>query len=239
MPYKPKSMDNRRKARRNLERLLKEIESVPRAENMEMKAFSGVAKASQYFMRLENVIEVHIYSEGPERWYADICFKDVPKGYSNVIGTPVKAPVRTQEEATEFAKTMLLMLRDSAPVEERPEEIVFPFDDVDLAIPEGLYTKMVEMSVETKQEFSQEYIADLMERARARVGGKITKEGFDSASEDDKIFVYMAATLCSLAGNIRWPKYVYDEEEDRGSHGMVYPEDMSEEELRKQFPWKK
>jgi hypothetical protein len=238
MPYKPKSMDNRRKARRNLERLMKEIETVPRSDSMEMEAYSGVAKASQYFMRIENVIEVHIYSEGPERWYADVAFKDVPKGYSNVIGTPVKAPVRTQEEATDFAKAMLLMLRDSTPVEKRPDEIVFPFDHVDLTLPEEMYKQLVALREEISQDFSEEYITDLMERARARVGGKITAERFNSAPHDDKIFVMMAATMCSLAGNIRWPNYVYDEEEDRGSHGIIYPDDMSEEDLKKTFPWR-
>jgi hypothetical protein len=238
MSYKPKSLDNRRKAKRNLERLLKEIESVPRSDNMSMEAFSGVAKASQYYMRFENVIEVHIYSEGPERWYADLAFKDVPKGYSNVFGTPVKAPVRTQQEATDFAKAMLIMLRDSAPVEEKPKAIVFPFDEVDLPIPEGLYTKISEEAVNTKQEFTREYITDLMERARARLGGPITMERFDAATDDDRIFVFMAAVLCSLAGNIRWPPYEYDEEEDRNSRSFGYPDDMSEEDLKKTFPWK-
>ncbi|MNU48751.1 hypothetical protein D3C71_376760 [compost metagenome] len=238
MPYKPKSMDNRRKARRNLERLMKEIETVPRSDNMGMEAISGVAKASQYFMRLENVIEVHIYSEGPERWYADLCFKDVPPGYSNVIGTPVKSPVRTHEEATDFAKAMLLMLRDSAPPEKRPDEIVFPFDSVDLTIPEEMYQHLVSLREEMKQDFSNEYITDLMERARTRIGGKITADRFNSAEQDDKIFVLMAATMCSLAGNIRWPNYVYDEETDRDSRGILYPEDMSEEDLKKTFPWR-
>lgn len=239
MSYKLKSLDNRRKAKRNLERLLMEIESIPKSDNMGMEAVSGVAKASQYFMRLENVVELHIYSEGPERWYADIVFKDVPKGYSNMIGTPVKAPVRTQAEAIDFAKAMLLMLRDSKPPENKPEEIVFPFDDINLRIPEQLYHELYNKKEEMEETFSEEYIVDLMERARARVGGRITKELFDAASPEDKTAVMVAAMICSMAGHIRWPGFVFDEEEDRGSYGMVYPEDMSEDEMKKAFPWRR
>ncbi|NTF17622.1 hypothetical protein G6L37_04365 [Agrobacterium rubi] len=239
MSYKMKSIDNRRKAKRNLERLLKEIESIPKSDNLAMEAISGVAKASQYYMRLENIVELHIYSEGPERWYADIVFKDVPKGYSNMIGTPVKAPVRTQAEAHEFAKAMLIMLRDTAPLEKKPEEIVFPFDDVNLIIPEAIYQELYGKKEEMGQDFSDEYIVDLMERARARVGGPLTSERMDKASAEDRTAVLVAALICSMSGRIRWPEFVFDEEEDKGSFGMFYPDDMSEDEMKKTFPWKK
>ena len=238
MPYKPKSLDNRRKAKTNLERILKEIESITMPESMKMESLSGVAEASRYFMRIENAVELHIYSEGPERWYADIVFKDVPKGYSNIIGTPVKAPVRTQAEAIEYAKAMLLMLRDAEPPKERPAEIVFPFDGVNLSIPEELYQELYKKKEEMKDTFSDEYIVDLMERARARIGGRITVELFNAAAPEDRTAVMVAAMICSLSGRIRWPEFVFDEEEDRGSHAMIYPEDMSEEEIRKTFPWR-
>lgn len=238
MAYKRKSLDNRRKAKRNLERLLKEIESVPRTEQAEMRAVSDIGRANQYFMRLENVVEVHIYSEGPERWYADIVFKDVPEGYSNAIGTPVKSPVRSQADANDYAMTALIMLRDTSNTAERPTGIVFTFDDVNLTIPEKLYQEIHSKKVEMDQTFSEEYVVDLMERARARVGGPLTEARMNKASPEDQRMVLVAAIICSLSGHLRWPDNVYDEEEDRDSHGMVYPDGMSDEEIRKYFPWK-
>jgi hypothetical protein len=239
MAYKHKAIENRRKAKRNLERLLDEIKTVPKVENMTRQMVSGIAKASDYFMRLENVVGVHIYSEGPNRWYADIDFKDVPEGYSSRIGTPTKAPVHTQAEATEYAKAVLLMLRDTAPTEKRPEAIAFAFDDVVLKLPEKMFQEMVGLKEVTNQEFSEEYIADLMERARARVGGPITSERLDAASQEDYFFVISAALICSLAGNIRWPRFEYDENEGHDSRALFYPGDLSDEELPKQFPWGK
>jgi hypothetical protein len=239
MAYKWKSLDNRRKAKRNLERLLKEIASIPKSDSMHMEAMSGLAKAGRFFMRLENVEGVHIYAEGPERWYADVVFKDVPAGYSNMIGTPTKAPVRTQAEAEDYAKTMLIMLRDSPVPEERPDEIIFPFDNVSLPIPENLYRELVKARDAVGQEFSLEYITDLMERARARIGGPITVDRFNAASQDDRLFVLTAATLCSLSGHIRWPPLIYNEEEDAGSYGTIDTSGMTDEEIRKAFPWRK
>jgi len=238
MAYNIKSMDNRRKARRNLERLIAEVEALPVPQSLEMQAFSGVGKASEHYMTLENAAEVHIYSEGPERWYADVVFKNVPNGFASVIGTPTKMPVKSQHEANEFAKHLIMSLRYAKTETTPPEDVAFEFDETTLSIPVKLYQEMAEKQREMEQSFPDEYIVDLMDRARSAIGGTITPERMEAASFDDRLKVIVAATICSLSGRLRWPDLVYDEEEDRDAKSFFQDDEMSEEELKQRFPWR-
>lgn len=235
MAYNIKSMDNRRKAKRNLERLIAEVETLPVPQSLEMQAFSGVGKASAHYLTLENASEVHIYSEGPERWYADVVFKNVPSGFASVIGTPTKMPVKSQHEATEFARHLIMSLRHAKKETSPPEDIAFEFDQTTLKIPVQLYQEMVAKQQEMEQEFADEYIVDLMQRARLAVGGPITPERMEAASSNARIQVIVAATICSLSGRLRWPDLVYDEEEDRDARSFFSKDEMSEEEITRRF----
>jgi hypothetical protein len=238
MPYKYKSMDNRRKAKRMLERVMKELENVSPSEAITMEAISSIGKASIYFLRMDNVSELHIYSEGPERWYADVVLKDVPDGYSKVMGSPAKEPLMTQDAAIDYAKAFLLMIRDTPNTAKRPDTVVFTFDDVNFRFPEEVYKQLSDLRKQVDEECTEEYLEDLMERARARVGGELTEARMKAASVEDTAFIWMAATTASLEGHLRWPPNIYDEKEDQGSYGIAYPSNLPPAALKKIFPWR-
>lgn len=239
MPYKYSSLDNRRKAKRHLEKLLKEVADTPKSLDMDFKAESALGKSSAYYMKLENVEGVHVYNEGPERWYADIVLKNVPDGISQVMGIPVKSPVATQQEAWNFAKMLLLMLRDTDNKYEKPTNIVFELDHIGISIPMDIFNTISKLK-EKMPGFEPGYIEDLLYRARERFGGKLTHEALNKSSSEDKSFLMMACTFALIAGLNRWPKYVYNEDTDRGSSPwLVKPEDLglSDEDFKSgKFP---
>lgn len=214
MSYKYKSLDNRRKAKRNLEKLLKEIADIPKSDNSSFQAMSSIGKTSAYYMKLKNVEGVHLYSDGPDRWYADAVLKDVPDGISKVFGIPVKMPATTYQEAWDFARGMILFLRDVETTEEKPESIGFEFDEVSLMIPMEAYDFI--SNIRSKgPDFEEGYIEDLMLRTRERLGGVLTRERMEGASDQDKAAIATACIFAIMTGINRWPENVYDETTDK------------------------
>ena len=166
-------------------------------------------------MRIDNLSELHIYCEAMDRWHADFVLRTVPPGLPNVIGSPVKHPCRSREEAWRFARSLVLGLRDTTPAEAPAEDgdIPFDFDEVTLNVPRAFY-QAVSNAGPPAEVLTDDYLQDITGRVRLAAGGTLTVERFDALDAKGKSLVMTAAVFAILKGAVRWPPYVYDEATD-------------------------
>jgi hypothetical protein len=218
MAYKYKSLDNRRKAKRNLDRLLKKLDEMPMDfSKLEMAPNSGHAKTMAQYFRLEYVIGIHVYCEDGKRWYSDIEFK-VPEGIPKLLGVPVKMPCATLEEAERFALTILGQMKAKPAKPSLDADFrSFTIDEFQFEIPADLFDEMSDaknMIFEGDSDNGHAYVTQRLEEIRASFGGKVSVDALKGITEARRLEL---VTVCSMAMSVglnRWPPNVFDESTD-------------------------
>lgn len=96
-------------ARALFEKMASEIEKEIDAGNHDessLKVNSPFAASTSPYLKLENVLGVHIHHNG-SGWIGDVILGNVPDGVPNVLGTPEKMPRRAYSEAENDARGIL------------------------------------------------------------------------------------------------------------------------------------
>jgi hypothetical protein len=217
MAYKYKSLDNRRKAKRNLERLLKKLDETPMDfSHLEMAANSGPAKSMSQYFRLEYVVGVHIYCEDGRRWYSDIEFK-VPEGIPKLIGVPVKMPCATVEEAESFALSLIGQMKAKPAKPNLDSDYrAFIIDEFQFEIPAELFDEMnaAQAMIFDGHDNGHAYVTGRLEEVRASFGGRVTKAALEGMSEARQLELAAVCSMALTVGLNRWPPNVFDESTD-------------------------
>lgn len=218
MAYIHKSLDNRRKAKRNLERYLKKLEENPvDIDRLELTPNSGPAHTMSQYFSLDYVVGVHVYCEDGNRWYSDIEFK-VPDGMPKLIGVPVKMPCATQEDAEKFALLILAQLKAKpAKPSLHADYRCFVLDEFEFEIPAEIFN---EMQAQQKAFYGDDergeyaYVSRRLDEVRASFGGRVTKEALEGISEARTLELAAVCSMALTAGLNRWPPNKFDETTD-------------------------
>lgn len=217
MAYKYKSLDNRRKAKRNLERLLKKLEETTMDfSNLELAPNSGHAKSMSQYFRLEYVVGVHIYCEDGKRWYSDIEF-NVPEGVPKLIGVPVKMPCATVEEAERFAMTLLGQMKANPAMPNLDSDFrSFIIDEFQFEIPADLFNELnaAQASIFEGPGDDYAYVTRRLEEVRASFGGSVTREALVGITDARRLELAAVCSMALTVGLNRWPPNVFDESTD-------------------------
>jgi len=206
--YKHKDLDNRRKAKALLARLMPEAERrAPEFTNLETKSSSLGANTFKH-IHIDRVTGVHVYQGERGGWYYDLSFKDLPPGVPNVLGQPVAFPLDTREEAIDGAVSMLAMLvnkRDQDPPPQDDAEAVFPFDDVVISLPSQMIRTLSEAPVPLPD---HEYVRTRLDEVRKEFAGDgpLTGDILNKLTRDDLMRVYAVAAMAICRGIPRWPQ---------------------------------
>ncbi|WP_327211108.1 hypothetical protein [Rhizobium leguminosarum] len=231
MAYKYKSLDNRRKAKRNLERLLKKLDETPMDfPHMEMAANSGPAKSMSQYFRLEYVVGVHIYCEDGRRWYSDIEFR-VPEGIPKLIGVPVKMPCATVEQAENFALSLIGQMKaNPAKPNLDADYRSFIIDEFQFEIPADLFNEMnaAQAMIFDGPDNGYAFVTGRLEEVRASFGGRVTKGALEGISEARRLELAAVCSMALTVGLNRWPPNVFDESTDE-IEGPFIPKGTIEE----------
>lgn len=207
--YKHKALDNRRKARALLSKLMPEAER--RAPEMNMVEASSSSLGANTFkhIHIDRVTGVHVYQGERGGWYFDLTFKDLPPGVPNVLGQPVAYPLETREEAINGAVSMLAMListRDKTLPGHEDAEAVFPFDDVVITLPSVLI-RALESAPVPVPDFG--YVCDRLDETRRQFAGDgtMTEDVMGRLTDDQRMQVFTVVAMAICRGIARWPQF--------------------------------
>lgn len=218
MAYKHKALDNRRKAKRNLERLLRKLDELDiDFARLEMAPNTGQARSMSPHWRIENVVGVHIYCEDGRRWYADVEFK-VPDGVPKVLGVPVKMPCSTSEEAERFALSILGQIKAKPAKPSLDGDFrSFILDDFEFEIPAEMFAEMMAAQRAVFGDGGDDgfdYVAGRLEEVRESFGGRVTEESLRNISDDRRMELAAVCSMALTVGLNRWPPSRFDEKTD-------------------------
>jgi hypothetical protein len=210
MTYNYNKLDNRRKAKFMLNKLLAQAHDLAKqvdAETTAGKPASRMGANMVKHLRLSAINGVHIYQDESGRWFADLTFEGLPPGVPDVIGTPSTEPHRTREEAVQEAiRTIATVIHVDAnrTASDEAPEAVFDLDDIALTIPSGLIRDIKAGIVERP---GAEYMAQGLNELRDQFAGgkRFTAEIFENWPEIDQRRIVAVAALALTEGMIRWP----------------------------------
>lgn len=103
-----------RQGRRRLQTLLPWAKAEARRAPAEVIQTSSLAAALAPYVTEANCDSLVVYRAPLGGWHADLIFKHVPPAIPNTMGSPVGNPLKTEAEAEEFAKRLLVMMLTAA-----------------------------------------------------------------------------------------------------------------------------
>ncbi len=173
---------------------------------------SDVGKAAFPHYRMANCVGVNIYRGEKGGWFADLVFEALPPGIPEAIGTPVKFPHSSPEEAVEQAVHMMAMLiADEDRPRPEPETVkaAFPFDDIVVSVPSRILGEIREAMRAMPALPERKDAMERIEAFRAEVlgGERLTMERADALSPRDKTRLMSVVSLALIAGIVRIPEW--------------------------------
>lgn len=172
---------------------------------------SNLAKTLGPYIREDN-LEALVVRPGPRGgWHADILFKSVPPGIPDSLGSPVQTPLRTREDAMEYAKGLLLDILVAAKRPATKPELQAVFELLDWEVP------LVPVILQTMTAISGgEARYPSKEFAAARIGEAIAQlfpdgfspERYRALSSDGQATFQSVLHMAALTGVFRYPALV-------------------------------
>ena len=170
-----------------------------------LKSLSMIAEAALAAVSEDNLFALVVHQAPLGGWSAEVVFRDMPAGISNVMGTPSGHPLETREEAEEAVHAILLGIlitvsmgsgRMKPPVFEL-HGFSLDLDPVALAAAHALGELLP-----TKEQAGQALealVANLFPDG-------VTKERLDSLKETEGVPLLSAIYTASACGLLRYPE---------------------------------
>lgn len=127
------------RGRRLLRQLLPSARVEARKEDGKIELKSALGRETAAYVREDNLDALLIYPAPLGGWHADVVFKHVPPGVPNSMGSPVEHPLRTRQEAEDFAKRLLANLLRIAQMEKSSGNPVFLLHGAAFTLPPEMY----------------------------------------------------------------------------------------------------
>jgi hypothetical protein len=203
------SADHRRKAQRLLEQLLPEAERAS-VNAGPLTGTTAVGSSATPWMRIDNIRGVHIYQGRLGGWFADLEMRTVPAGVPNVVGTPVKAPCSSRNEAIANAVSLLAFTianaRNPAP-DRKSADAGFAFGGFGLTIPSILVDEITRTSAEVGITSDPDYVRGRLAEVHAKHRTFMENGGdLNDLPEKDRRELLVVCTMALCHGMPRWPE---------------------------------
>jgi hypothetical protein len=202
---------NRLRARNLLARLLPRAREFAAEHGGDLRAesHSVAGRGVMEHIKVENMVEVHVYRGPVGGWHADIVLENLPVGVPNVIGTPSAMPCATRAEAEEAAVAMIGGFVSEVAVEHTgpkvPEGMVaFGYDEVIVHLPREL----IETIHGTLGTPPPGYAARRLDELRGELPGKgpMTRERIATFSLEQVARLQSIVALAIISRIPRWPE---------------------------------
>jgi hypothetical protein len=208
--YKYKSMENRRRAKFLLDKLMPEarklMEKITGAEAFQ----NPLGEHTMPHLHINRVTGVHLYQGKLGGWYFDLTFKDLPPGIPEIMGQPVEHPCKTREEAIKGAVAMLayLLARKDKPLPGADEAVVvFPFDEVAVKLPSSIIAELEKFPLpKNRQEMARHRLDEV--RKEFAKDGPLTMAIMDGLTNEQRAAIMSVAAMAVVSGIARWPESV-------------------------------
>jgi len=207
--YKYKSVENRRKAKFLLDKLMPEAERMVGGLKTAEAHGNDVGDNAMSHAHISRVTGVHVYQGRKGGWFFDLSFKDFPPGVPNIMGQPVGMPLPSRDEAVQGAVTMLawLIKQKDRPLPSTEDAVaVFPFDHVIIQVPSSLIARIKAIPVPSG---GPDYVKTRLDEVREEFAGDgpMTVEVMNSLTEEQQLRVMTVVTMAMAEGFVRWPEY--------------------------------
>jgi hypothetical protein len=205
--YRHKELDNRRKAKTLLQKLLPQAIDTAKEVSQDDLEASVLGANTIKWLRLSHCTGVHVYQGAKGGWFADLTFTGLPAGVPEIIGTPVSLPKATREEAIQEGLELLAVViaQERKQHETADEPIaVFDFDKIALQIPSALIQQLDGSGLEKP---GPAHTMKRLDEIRTQMTGgePFTAENFNRLSREDQLAVVAVAAVAITHGIVRWP----------------------------------